>query len=481
MLVHVSRFVAVQQQVTHRITTELEDIQRRIRYGDGTSNEKILDELRRIWETDYLPTTRALVGSEVAVPWEAVFPHIVPAAAKIQIKEINGSALDILDYRRHRADGLSVIVIGGDKLSRGLTLEGLTVSYYLRATRMYDTLMQMGRWFGYRPGYKDLCRIYTPQELASWYRWIALATEELREDFKHMAAIGATPREFGLRVREHPGTLLVTALNKMQAATVMRLSFADTLNQTLVLERNPGVHARNFNLVDRFIASLGAPSRPSRDATHAVNLDHVWDDVPAELILDLLANFTVHRDARRTRPELLRRYIEAQMKIGDLTTWTVGLVADGEGSKENIGDRQVRCVKRQALAELSTPEKIGVKTIISPEHEALDLTIDEYSGALAATQAAWHAAKEGISGRPPRSDKEPSIPSPSQIRGARPPGRGLILFYPIDPSKSGYDDDRIGIRFDKPVIALAMSFPASEHARSIEYQVNMVYAKELAE
>ena len=83
-----------------------------------------------------------------------------------------------------------MIAVGGDKLSRGLTLEGLSVSYYLRASRMYDTLMQMGRWFGYRPGYLDLCRLYTTAELEDWYRDITVANEELLEEFDAMAAAG---------------------------------------------------------------------------------------------------------------------------------------------------------------------------------------------------------------------------------------------------------------------------------------------------
>ena len=89
-------------------------------------------------------------------------------------------------------------------MSRGLTLEGLSVSYFLRASRMYDTLLQMGRWFGYRPGYVDLCRLYTTSELREYYSHITMATEELRREFDLMADRGMTPSDFGLRVRSHP-------------------------------------------------------------------------------------------------------------------------------------------------------------------------------------------------------------------------------------------------------------------------------------
>src|ERR1035438_4448439 len=96
----------------------------------------------------------------------AVLPDVLP---DVQVKMINGTAKDALDYADSQGAGLKVIAIGGDKLARGLTLEGLCVSYFLRASRMYDTLMQMGRWFGYRPGYLDLCRLYTTPELLEWF------------------------------------------------------------------------------------------------------------------------------------------------------------------------------------------------------------------------------------------------------------------------------------------------------------------------
>ena len=136
------------------------------------------------------------------------------------MKEINGTAKDALDYVEH-PDGLSVIAVGGDKLSRGLTLEGLSVSYFLRASRMYDTLMQMGRWFGYRPGYLDLVPALHDMSSVRWYRHIALAEQELRREFEYMVASGLTPESYGLKVRQHSEGLLVTALNKMSAAQTL--------------------------------------------------------------------------------------------------------------------------------------------------------------------------------------------------------------------------------------------------------------------
>src|SRR5690606_31293800 len=140
-------------------------------------------------------------------------------------RAVNGTAKDVLDYADNEVTGIRVIAVGGDKLARGLTLEGLTVSYFLRASRMYDTLMQMGRWFGYRPGYTDLSRLYTTDELQKWFRHITIASEELRQAFDHMSATHAKPREYGLRVQSHE-VMTVTSSTKMRSGRELKMSYA---------------------------------------------------------------------------------------------------------------------------------------------------------------------------------------------------------------------------------------------------------------
>ena len=140
-----------------------------------------------LWKADSDPTTREILSRIqdpplIPVVWDSGKANLFDAASRIRVKIINGTAKDVLDYKDN-PEGISVVAIGGDKLSRGLTLEGLTVSYYLRVRRMYDTLMQMGRWFGFRPGYIDLCRLDTSQELVDWYQFINIASEELRTEF----------------------------------------------------------------------------------------------------------------------------------------------------------------------------------------------------------------------------------------------------------------------------------------------------------
>lgn len=226
MLIHVVRYTKIQNEVATQVAQALKDIQQRLRNGDGERKPTITNEFEQLWHRDFAPTTincaRVMNSTRLILPrWEAVHPMLESVASGIRIKIINGTAGDVLDYEIHKETGMDLIAVGGDKLSRGLTLEGLTVSYFLRASRMYDTLMQMGRWFGYKENYIDICRLYTPAELLEWFTHIAAASEELQSEFEHMANVGATPKDYGLKVRSHP-TMLVTSAVKMRHGTEMR-------------------------------------------------------------------------------------------------------------------------------------------------------------------------------------------------------------------------------------------------------------------
>ena len=239
MLIHVTRFVAVQARVADLVRDELRDLQNRIRYGDGNSPVRIVDELREMWSEDFVPASSEtreryseLMQDCLDVSWEEVHSHLIDSSQKIEVRVVNGSAQEALDYW-DQPNGMSVVAIGGNKLSRGLTLEGLSISYYLRTSRMYDTLLQMGRWFGYRPGYLDLCRLYTSEELRESYEHITMATEELRREFDQMAAREMSPREFGLRVRSHPAGLMITSAGKMRSGTRMTVSYSGDISETI--------------------------------------------------------------------------------------------------------------------------------------------------------------------------------------------------------------------------------------------------------
>ena len=236
MLIHVTRFNQVQERVINLVRAELVNIQRTLEYHTGPQATELLLKLKNLCNENYKKTTESVAEktedkSLTPVSWDKVSKELWEAALKIDVRGINGLAGDQLDYFDH-PKGLNVIAVGGDKLSRGLTLEALSVSYYLRLARNYDTLLQMGRWFGYRSGYLDLCRLYTTKELDGWYQHISVATEELKREFRLMELSNLTPEQYGLKVRTHPDGLNITAANKIRNGTRLQVSFSGQLSQT---------------------------------------------------------------------------------------------------------------------------------------------------------------------------------------------------------------------------------------------------------
>src|SRR5262249_2570830 len=197
----------------------------------SNGDRETLRRLKTMWETDYLPTTETVRANAVfgrntmPVTWDQVIATLAESSDKIQVITANGKTKADIDYDAYKATGYSVIAVGGDKLLRGLTLEGLSVSYFLRVSRQYDSLLQMGRWFGYRRGFADLCRLYTTPDMEDWFRYVATAQKELRAQFFEMAQNNATPKDFGLKIAVH-NILEVTAKNKQRHAELRQSSYA---------------------------------------------------------------------------------------------------------------------------------------------------------------------------------------------------------------------------------------------------------------
>jgi hypothetical protein len=472
MLVHVTRFVDVQEIVARQLSTEVARLRDRLRYGDGASRPTLRDELRELWRTDFVPTTAAFDGPGIrAMSFDEIEPHLDAAAGGIETMRINGSVRDALTYYDH-PDGLTVIAVGGDKLSRGLTLEGLSVSYYLRASKMYDTLMQMGRWFGYRPGYADLCRLYTTPELVAWYRDITVANEELLALFDEMAAVGGTPGDFGLRVRRHPDGLLITAPAKMRHGKTLELSFENTTIETISFTRDAEVQRGNLELtgefLDRRTRSVGATRE---DGNHLFS-------ATGEDVAGFLEAFRTHHNARKARGSLLASYIRSRVGDDALDDWTVALCGPKRSGSlpVAVGHTRVNLTVRNLKVGLTEngivtsrprPEDYVIRRIVSPSDEAIDLTPDERS--LADRIARDLRKNDG-------KRESDALPGPA-VRRARPPSRGLLLLYALDPE--GADSEHVEaeslVGQVDAIIGFAVSFPRDPDAPGIEYEVTNVY------
>lgn len=444
----------------------------------------VINQLKQLWESDFLATTETIhsmhpdMVDENTLTWSQVEAELSDAISEIEVRAINGFAKEALDYA-DSAVGLKVIAVGGDKLARGLTLEGLCVSYFLRASRMYDTLMQMGRWFGYRPGYLDLCRLYTTIDLVEWFEHIADASEELREEFDLMTASGATPKEYGLKVASHP-VLMVTSRLKMRNAQSLYLSFSGQSVETVSLLKDLDSLKSNLQAFDRLTLRLGEPKPiPDRNRNGSKKSGNgvQWTNVPAEVIVQFLSEYKTHPAAMKVNSRLLSDFIQNMNKEHELTSWTVAIINGGQERTYSIygsSSVTVKLVKR--TPKTITEDRYSIGRLLSPADEALDLDDDAWDAALNETRNNWKndpARSEKYNGEPP---KEPNGPALRKVRGfgaghiAGHPERGLLLIYLLSPE--GVDDS-----YDEstaPIVSFGISFPGSDSGTKVKYEVNNV-------
>ncbi len=492
MLIHVTRYVDVQNHVREQVEKAVRHMRQKITRGNDADN--LLAKLRKLWEEDFLPIRDQV--AELSPPeerppempsWDQILATLPDVLDDIEVRSINGTAKDALDYATRGAT-LKVIAIGGDKLARGLTLEGLCVSYFVRTTKMYDTLMQMGRWFGYRPGYLDLCRLYTSPDLVKWFGHIADASEELREEFDFMAEAKLTPEQYGLKVMSHE-VLTVTSPLKMRNAQTLSLTYSGTRPQTILFHRDAKVQKQNLEATDALIASLGWPWEESPKCERDGNQDswpsaRLWRDVDVSKVLAFLGDFATHPNATSAKAAMLAEFVAKMVETGQLKLWSVALLGGGNGAGDvhtfpggaASNSFFIRKTEDPTDPETQDPKNFAIGVLTDPKDEGIDLGDDVWRQALALTRAAWKPdpARDRIT--------PPSFPSGKGIREARgklggEADRGLLLLYPLTPYfyRDGTPTRLIVPGWSKPIMAFAIAFPASDHPISVEYEVNLLY------
>jgi hypothetical protein len=495
MLIHVTRFISVQKHVKELVEDEFGRVKRAITYDKA--DHPVWTGLFELWQSDFVPTSQAIRAIEsdkrlTELGWEEVKAELPVAVGKIVVKEIHGQSREALDYSRQK-DGVSVIAVGGNKLSRGLTLEGLSVSYFLRSTKMYDTLMQMGRWFGYRDGYLDLCRLYTTDELRDWFSHVALAEEELKREFDHMVDARLTPSDYGLRVRQHPDGMMVTALNKMAHGQSREVTFAGQLVQTAFFERNAARQGRNVKVVEDWVSTL--PDFRVLDDGHLR-----WTASRAQVaafLNEILSPGFIHPKCSRFGPEL-RSFVQAQEENGGLLEWTV-VVPKGGGQLQDVGGCSINLTRRTDVSDEHSYYSPRSSNVQEPKHEMLDLDEIELTSQLAdELLAKLEVRNDGASSIPliRLGKEEEAVRScigqklskavhalakvrnkttigamRDEMRQLRPAAKGLLIIIPLDSSGvRGLEDVRY-------VPAFALSFPATDKARRVLYKVNSVWVR----
>ena len=338
MLIHTALLVKWIDKIAYLVNEKLKEYKNAIESEDET----LLKELEDLFENDFLPTTQNILDNldytDIKIKrhsWEEVRKELKKACLKIEVRAVHGTRstanleyhnIEEIDYGRYER-GLSVIAVGGSRLSRGITLEGLSISYYIRTTRMYDSLMQMGRWFGYRPGYVDLCRLYTTQQIFEWFNHITMATEEMRNDFDEMTITHQRPKDFRLKVRNHSGLLTITSLNKLYFTEAIEISFSGENPQTYSLLKTKSAIENNFNVFKTLIDTIGLPTEENRVKNSKGKIKYLlYPKASVEMICNFIDSFKIEQPSINNAT--LSKYIKEQEKNHKIKEWTIAIVAN---------------------------------------------------------------------------------------------------------------------------------------------------------
>ncbi|MDN2565220.1 Z1 domain-containing protein [Aquibium sp. A9E412] len=466
MLVNASRFTDVQGRLRSRVADVVGRIRDAVAVDGGKGHAALrnpeIAALHAVWEAEY--------ANAEGADWSDVQARLHEVLVAARVVEVNASKRSqALDYDQGGEHGVTVIAVGGFSLSRGLTLEGLTVSYFLRNSMMYDTLMQMGRWFGYRPGYEDLCRVWIPADGVGWYAHIHEAMDDLQAQLKRMELAKATPEQFGLAVRSHPESLIVTARNKMGTGREfpMKVGLAGKLVETTRIRTDREQLDRNRNAGQDLVAAIRARGLAADHPSRGI----LYRSVPVDLVRDFLRVFRADAADPLTDPRLMSDYIDARADT-ELKEWDVLFASaqKADATEDELAGIRMRSFGRSVgeadlrqgvLAISGTSRRVG-----SPGDERVGLTAEQID---AATQAFREECN--------RQGKEVPKTLPPRIFCEVPGRRPLIILRFVAPTVS---DEALHGKLPGIVLAWSICFPPSDvQGGTVEYVVNTIRMREM--
>jgi Z1 domain len=473
MLIHVALYVRWIDRIARLVNDQLKVYKNCIAAND----EKFLEELKELFQYDFQKTTISVLET---LPyedprikhhtWDEVKSELVNAAAKIEVRAVHGtkslaqlefSNIEEIDYSLY-PDGLSVIAVGGSRLARGITLEGLSVSYYLRTTKMYDSLMQMGRWFGYRPGYVDLCRLFTTSLIYEWFSYITMATEEMRNDFDEMTALLKRPKDFKLKVRNHHSQLAITSISKLYWSDEIRISFSGQNPQTYKLLRTSMAIDVNYKSFNKLLMRLGPPISKGIKLIESRVKYLIYNNVNVEWICDFLEEYRIEQASINVLA--ISKYIQEQHKDRTIETWNVVVV--GNSDKKVFIDHDGTANRKERK---KNSETLDIDLTWPRTQLRLGCTVRNQRSATRTSGYYFISNSQIDDIKDRQADLGGSnLPDNAHIKDERAKRKsGLLLLYPLDPRGTAIAD------LSHPLIGFSIHFPVIQDEKLITYTVTL--------
>lgn len=432
MLIHTSPLIAQHEGMEKVIKAWLATHKADLAKGSGD----IYVRARAVF--DFETSSVPLEDKAMAITFGDLAPQLQAALEAIEVAIENGESDTRLDFTNGPK---TYIVVGGAVLARGLTIEGLSVSFFLRTSMQYDTLLQMGRWFGYRPGYEDLPRLWTTAELASSFRALARIEEEIRADIDIYRKLKLTPAEFAMRVRAIPG-MAITAASKMRHAYRTSISFEGRHVQTIRFDhRNNQIVSSNWAAAVQLANDVAGKLDTSDSSKHKLARD-----VDLSMVRKFLKLYSICDQHMDLKKELLLGYID---KASDaLQRWNVGFITPGQNlSAKPLGALGYVSTNRRTQLKPSQQNFADIKALMSRR----DILIDANQDQTGDQEESWSAYKQ----------RRPDTP--------------LLLLYIIDKESSPLSDSehRMALNAVDDIVGMAIVFPGTRDKAGNYYSVEL--------
>lgn len=475
MMIHCSRYKKKHQEIVEQVTEFVEDLRRRVEFDDPDT----IQDLKNIFESVHVKTNAKFQSNDFShnndiyksfPKWEEVKKHLTGVLERLGKRHgksfengvivLNSETDDTLDFKEpeYNKPGkyLYKIIVGGARLSRGLTIEGLTVSYFTRMAKvpLYDTLMQMGRWYGYRDNYLDLIRLYIPAEHLELLQTIGIATEEVRTQLQKMIDEDKTPKDFAIYVKNHP-IAKITNPTKSRYVEKVTIEFGGGWKQCLTysgktedLQNDIGQFENLYKKLNDLSSSNNEEMYKHQDSRN--HLD-IWHKVPKEIIVEHLSNLSKLSAPGFANAEGYSEYIKNQSQ-GHLKEWTVVF----NPKKIGTDDEKYEFINLNKTINLRTRsgiwnegnQIIRIKATSSGGDSKLDFTEQEENQLKITSKNASNKHIE------------------EEISKIRPHSRGLLVIYPLNlPDKLNLPDNNL------PLLAWCIGLPKSGR-EPVEVSVN---------
>jgi len=347
-------------------------------YLNGLSVAEIDEKLRSCWNAR--SADGWIEGDSEILAWDEIKQEALKVLDTSKLIVDNSKSEDRLEYDfQQEESAVPYIVIGGNTLARGLTLEGLICSYFMRTSSAYDSLLQMGRWFGYRVGYEDLQRIWMQDDLISNFRHMALVEEEIRQQIEQLAAEGLDPSQVPIRIRDHK-ILTITSLNKMNYAKRLQIGYSDTRVETISLDSKAEILLANQLSTRKLIEQI----KISGVDISAKNPEGwpIFNDVPWAIVSEFFKEYKWVDSATRANGELIRTYIDAHQGSGDMEKWNIFIyqISSANVPILDLGNGiTATAIQRSALDKNEEKNTVNIHHLVSSIDGSADVGLSKKS------------------------------------------------------------------------------------------------------